>query len=70
MSYETDLARLERIVAELEGNDLELDRALALFQEGVERLRSAAAAIAHVEREVRVLTERADGSFGLDTLGE
>jgi exodeoxyribonuclease VII small subunit len=68
MSYESDLTRLEEIVAELERDDLELDRALALFQEGVARLRTAAAALAEVEAEVRLLTERPDGTFGLGDL--
>lgn len=70
MTFESDLARLEEIVSELERDDLELDRALTLFQEGVERLRTAAASLAHVEAEVRLLTERTDGSFDLGTLGE
>jgi exodeoxyribonuclease VII small subunit len=68
MSYEDDLARIESIVVELERDDLELDRALALFQEGVERLRSAAAALACVEEQVRLLVEHPDGSFSLDQL--
>jgi exodeoxyribonuclease VII small subunit len=68
MSYEADLERIESIVAELEQDDLELDRALVLFQEGVERLRSAAAALAEVEAHVKLLSERADGGFELSDL--
>lgn len=66
MPYETDLARVEAIVAELEREDLELDRALALFEEGVERLRAAASALERAEASVRLLVERADGTFALD----
>ncbi|MBX6332418.1 MAG: exodeoxyribonuclease VII small subunit [Gemmatimonadaceae bacterium] len=69
MSYETDLARIEAIVAELERDDLELDRALTLFEEGVERLRSAAAALNRAEGQVRLLVEHADGSFELADSG-
>ena len=65
MSYEADLERIESIVAELERDDLELDRALRLFEEGVERLRTAAAALAETEGRVRLLIEQADGSFAL-----
>ena len=36
-----DLARLEEIVRKLEADDVELDAALALFEEGVARLRAA-----------------------------
>jgi exodeoxyribonuclease VII small subunit len=65
MSYEEDLARIESIVSELERDDIELDRALALFEEGVERLRSASKALERVEGQVRLLVERSDGSFEL-----
>ncbi len=65
MSYEADLGRIESIIAELERDDLDLDRALQLFEEGVERLRSAAASLAEVEGRVRLLVEQADGSFAL-----
>ena len=65
VSYEDDLARIEVIVSELERDDLELERALALFEEGVERLRSAAGALERVEGQVRLLVERGDGSFDL-----
>ena len=69
MSYESDLLRIESIVSELERDDLDLDRALALFQEGVERLRTAAASLAQVEGQVRLLVEQADGDFSLADLG-
>ncbi len=39
MSYEQDLARIDAIIAELERDDVELGRALELFEEGVDRLR-------------------------------
>ncbi|MBC7790552.1 MAG: exodeoxyribonuclease VII small subunit [Anaerolineae bacterium] len=68
MSFETDLARLDAIVAELERDDVELDRALALFQEGVERLRVAQLALVQTEAQVNQLVERADGGFTLSPL--
>lgn len=70
MSYEEDLARIESIVEELERDDLELERALALFEEGVERLRSASKSLERAEGKVRLLVERSDGGFELaDTNG-
>jgi exodeoxyribonuclease VII small subunit len=70
VSYEEDLARIERIVEELERDDLELERALALFEEGVERLRSASKSLERAEGQVRLLVERSDGGFELaDTNG-
>jgi exodeoxyribonuclease VII small subunit len=69
MTFENALQRLEAIVAELEGDQLELNRALALFQEGVECMRSAAGELARAEAQVQRLVERADGSFELTDLG-
>jgi exodeoxyribonuclease VII small subunit len=69
MTFEEALRRLEIIVAELEGDQIELARALELFQEGVECMRLAAAEFARVEAEVQRLVERADGSFELSDLG-
>jgi exodeoxyribonuclease VII small subunit len=69
MTFEDALQRLEAIVLELEGTELELARALALFQEGVECLRSAAGELTRTEAQVQRLVERADGSFELTDLG-
>ena len=65
-SLQEDLARLDAIVRALEANDLDLDRALALFEEGVERLRTARERLATAELRLRQLREAADGSVRLD----
>jgi len=65
MTFEKRLARLEAIAAELESGELELARALALFEEGVEQLRAAAEELAQAETRVQTLIERADGTFDL-----
>lgn len=70
MTFEQDLARLEQIVSALEGDDLTLDGALALFQEGVERLRAAAAELSKAEAQVKLLVEQSDGTFSLDDFDE
>jgi exodeoxyribonuclease VII small subunit len=70
MSFEQRLRRLEQIVGELESEQIELDRALALFEEGVSCLRSAADELAKVEAKVQRLVERADGSFEVTDLRE
>jgi len=69
MTFEQALRRLEEIVAELESDPVELARALALFQEGVECMRAAAGELAHAETQVQRLVERPDGSFELTDLG-
>lgn len=65
MSYETDLARIENIVGELERSEIPLDDALRLFEEGIERLRTASAALVQAEARVRKLIEDTDGGFSL-----
>ena len=66
MTFEDSLARLEAIVDELDGDDLALDAALQLFEEGVERLRAATALLATAEAQVKLLVEEADGILALE----
>lgn len=65
MSFEKNLIRLEEIVAELESDELELDGALRLFEEGIERLREASADLVRAESRVALLVEQSDGAFEL-----
>ena len=63
MKFEARLARLEAIAQQLESGELELSRALALFEEGVEQLRAAADELTKAETRVQQLAERANGTF-------
>ncbi len=65
MSFEEDVMRLESIVRDLDRDDLDLDRALRLFEEGIARLRSASAALTEANGRVQELVAAADGSFAL-----
>ena len=55
-----DLTRLEEIVRRLEADDVELDAALALFEEGVARLRAARERLAAADIKVQTVLEEAD----------
>ena len=70
MTFEQDIARLEEIAAELDGDDVTLDRALTLFEEGVERLRRATAELTRAEARVTQLMEQPDGTFVRRPFGE
>lgn len=70
MTFEQELNRLEEIVRELERTDLDLDRALKLFEEGIGHLRSAAQSLQKVDTRVQQLVEAADGSFSVKDLGD
>ena len=65
-SFRQALERLEAVVRELERSDVDLDRALALFEEGVRELREARALLEEAELKVRTVVEKADGSLGLE----
>jgi exodeoxyribonuclease VII small subunit len=65
VSFELRLERLETIVHELEGDEVDLAHALALFEEGVECLRAASKELADARAKVQRLVERDDGSFEL-----
>jgi exodeoxyribonuclease VII small subunit len=62
-SLAEELDRLEQIVRALEAEDLDLDAALALFEEGVARLRSARERLTAAELRVRSVLEEADGTL-------
>jgi exodeoxyribonuclease VII small subunit len=64
----TELARLEEIVRKLEAEDLELDDALRLFEEGVSRLRAARERLAAAELKVQAVLEEAGGDIRLADL--
>lgn len=60
-TFEQALERLEAIVDEMQGDDVPLERALALFEEGIGHLRQATAELGRAEAAVKVLVERTDG---------
>lgn len=68
MSIAKDLNRLEEIVRRLEAEDVELDAALALFEEGVSRLRAARERLAAAEVKVQTVLEEADGELRMSDL--
>ena len=55
--FAKQLERLEAIVRKLEAEDLDLDEALKLFEEGVERLRVAREQLAQAELRVKKVLE-------------
>lgn len=63
-----ELARLEEIVRKLEADDVELDTALMLFEEGVARLRAARERLAAAELKVQAVLEAAGGDIRLTDL--
>jgi len=55
LPFEVALERLEELVGRLEGGDLQLEEALASFEEGVRLTRHCAARLADAERRIEEL---------------
>jgi exodeoxyribonuclease VII small subunit len=70
VSLQDELRRLEEIVRRLEANDLDLDAALALFEEGITRLRAARERLQDAEVRIQRVLERADGTLELRNMKE
>lgn len=62
-SLEQTLKRLETIVVMLEREDLDLERALALFEEGVAHIRFAQKIISETELRVQRLLADREGPY-------
>ena len=63
MTFEQTLERLEEIAIALDRDDLPLEQALTLFEEGIQRLREASATLSVAEGKVQTLVEEAEGVF-------
>ena len=68
MSFEKSMARLEEITTRLEAEELDLDAALALFEEGIAELRAASGFLATAESRLKQLNESANGVFKVNDL--
>jgi exodeoxyribonuclease VII small subunit len=67
-SFREEVERLEAIVRSLEDEDLELDAALELFEEGVARLKSARALLRKGELKVKTVLQNSDGTLDTEDL--
>ena len=65
-TFEAALERLDEIASALEGDGMELDESLALFEEGVRLLRFAETVLAGADGRVRQLLEDAGGGWRMD----
>ncbi len=67
-SFRAELEQLEAIVRQLEDTDVDLDKALELFEKGVRRLKSARELLRASEVTVKRVLEDADGTIRTDDL--
>lgn len=69
-TFEAAMERLNEIAERLEGDGMELDESLALFEEGVRLLRFAETVLSGADGRVRQLLEDGGGGFRLDAFDE
>lgn len=67
---EERLARLESIVERLERDDLDLEAALGLFEEGIGHVREASAVLERTQLRVEKLVVEMDGSVQVEPVSE
>ena len=70
MKFDERLSDLEGIVQKLEGSELPLEEALALFERGIGLVRELSAHLEEVERKLEVLTRNAAGDVELREMEE
>ncbi len=69
-TLQSELESLEAIVRELEEDDLDLDRAIGRFEEGVRHLKVARDLLAKSELTVKKVLEETDGTIALQDLDD
>ncbi len=67
-TFESSLAELEKIVAELENGELPLEESLKLFETGVKLSRDCRERLSDAERRIEVLMKDGDGKLSLSEL--
>jgi len=68
--FEENLDKLESIVAQLEEGNLSLDKAMALYQEGIEAYKACHEALQKAEAKVTRLVETLEGELKEEPLEE
>lgn len=63
LKFEAALKRLEDIVEKLEEGDLELEKSIELFEEGVQTAKALQKKLDEAEKKIEQLTKDRDGSF-------
>lgn len=70
VSFEEHLSRLEEVVRRLEAEDLALEEALTLFEEGIKASRACGRILDQARTRVQKLVAESDGTFRLEMLEE
>jgi exodeoxyribonuclease VII small subunit len=69
-TFEGSLKRLEEIVTQLEGNKLDLEHSLQIFEEGVKLVRFCASRLDDAERRIEILLADKEGRLHAEPFPE
>ena len=70
IKYEDALAKLEKLVADLERSDLDLKTRLTKFEEGTKLARTLLARLEQAKKKVEILVGSTDGEPALSAVDE
>ncbi len=57
-SFETSLKRLEKIVDEMENSQLDIDKAMSLFEEGISLVNQCSKKLDETKKKIEILVEK------------
>lgn len=70
LRFEEALEKLEQIVSEMERGDLDLDKCMARFEQGMKLAEFCSGQLAETEKKVEILLRESGGDFRWQPFGE
>jgi exodeoxyribonuclease VII small subunit len=70
LKFEQALARLEKIVSEMESAELPLDEVLQRYEEGVKLAAFCSSKLEEAQKKIEILAKKADGAKTLQPFDE
>ena len=68
-SFEESIKRLETIVNEMENSQLDIDKAMKLFEEGISLVKDCSAKLNETKKKIEILVEK-NGKIGKENFNE
>ena len=68
LKFEDALKRLEKIVEQLEATDVDIEKSLQLFEEGIKLVRFCSSKLEEAKKKVEILVKKEDGTVKLRNL--
>jgi exodeoxyribonuclease VII small subunit len=65
LTFEAALKRLEEIVDSLEKGDVPLEKAISLFEEGIQTAKACKESLEKAEKKIKQLIKNSNGTFSL-----